>query len=205
LWTVNANAIVNADFQFRDEEIRARIPSTKRKFLWFGSLGLIHKGVDILMDALNVLPDCSCDFYGVSDREKELFMHLKAGNANYCGRINVQSRRFIDEVALDHCFLVFPSCSEGMSTAVCTCMAAGIIPIVTQVSGFDPHPGIIYLEDESVEGVANAMRRALEMPDEEILRMRRTVYEYANQAFSIQHFDRQFTDIMDELLEDAGV
>jgi glycosyltransferase involved in cell wall biosynthesis len=199
VWTVNANAIANTEFTFKDDEIRQSIAQNKKHLLWFGSTGLIHKGVDIIIDAMRLLPDCTCDFYGLW--EVDVFNKLKASNTVNCGRIKVQSSDFIDKIALGHSFQIFPSCSEGMSTAVCTCMSVGIIPILTEESGFDPHPGIILLENFSVECVAKTIKELLALPEEKILEMRRMVYNYAQEAFSLKHFDRQFSNIMDEIIE----
>ena len=41
----------------------------KQKFLWFGSTGAIHKGLDILVDAFRYLPDFQLDVYGASLEE----------------------------------------------------------------------------------------------------------------------------------------
>jgi hypothetical protein len=80
-------------------------------------------------------------------------------------------------------------------------MSVGIIPILTEESGFDPHPGIILLENFSVECVAKTIKELLALPEEKILEMRRMVYNYAQEAFSLKHFDRQFSNIMDEIIE----
>ena len=201
VWTINANAIINNNYQFNSIEVKKWIPSSRKNFLWFGSVGLIHKGVDILLDVFAAMPDCKIDFYGLDEREKKLFRKLRPRNAYDCGRINVLSNQFVDDVLKCHNFVVFPSCSEGMSTAICTCMAHGIIPIVTKESGFDPAPSIVELDGYKVEDVRSAIEKALSLPDDKILQMRQTSFEYARNYFSLRHFDRQFSQIMNEILD----
>ena len=200
LYRINANAIINKDYLFEDDVVAGWIPSSKTNFLWFGSNGFIHKGVDIILDAFRELPDYHIDLYGISKNEKNLYERLKSDNSSDCGRVNVQSSEYIEKVISRHCFLIFPSCSEGMSTAVCTCMAHGIIPILTKESGFDPHPAIIELKSFTVEEVRKTIVMAASMSDNEVLKMRRLAYEHGRDAFSLEHFDKRFTDIMDTIL-----
>lgn len=200
IWRIDANAIFNESYQFRDEEVKQWIPESKLRFLWFGSDGFIHKGCDLILDAFRQLPDYKIDFYGLSKSEKPLFEKLRPTNAKNCGRVDVQSDDFIEKVVSRHCFLLFPSCSEGMSTAVCTCMAHGIIPIVTKESGFEPHPSIIELHGWSVDDLKETIERAVSMDEGEILSMRRSAYEYARKQFCLKHFDEEFSEIMDEIV-----
>lgn len=200
VYTINANAIFNDCFFFEERKIATCIPKSKKNFLWFGSLGFIHKGVDIVLDAFSELPDFTIDLYGVSKSEINLYKKLAPRNARICGYMNVMSQEFIDEVVYQHCFLIFPSCSEGMSTAVCTCMAHGIIPIVTKECGFEPHESIIELLGWQVDDIKKALIRAANMSDENILCMRKAAYEYARKAFNIKSFSDNFSKAMDEIL-----
>lgn len=198
--TIKANAIFNNDYEFNEEEVLSWIPFSKKCFLWFGSDGFIHKGVDLLLDTFRQLPDFYIDFYGLNDKEKPLFNKLKTCNAKDCGYIYVQSSEFIENVIKRHCFLVFPSCSEGMSTAVCTCMAHGIIPIVTKESGFDPHPSIIILHSYRIEDLKDVIEKVSSFSDDKILEMRRQAYEYGRKEYSLTHFNEHFSKIMDKML-----
>ncbi len=200
VWRIDANAIFNEGYIFDVNEVRQWIPGSKKHFLWFGSDGFIHKGCDLILDAFRHLPNYHIDFYGISNAEVSLFERLRPENATNCGRINVQSKEFIEKVVSRHCFLLFPSCSEGMSTSVCTCMAHGIIPIITKETGFEPHPSIIELQNWSVDDLKDVIERVVSIDDEEILSMRRLAYEYARKQFSLAHFTEEFSLTMDKIL-----
>ena len=116
------------------------------------------------------------------------------------GFINVQCQDFIENVAKKHSFLLFPSCSEGMSTAVATCMAHGLIPIVTKECGYEPCEFIIELSDDRVETIKTAVLKVLSMSDDEVLQLRRGAYSYAREHFSLRAFDVSFRKIMKEIL-----
>lgn len=200
VYRINCNYIYSENFIFSKDILRDKIHSTKDRFLWFGSLGFIHKGGDILLDAFREMPSYSLDLYGILNGEVALFDLLKSDNTFNRGFIKVNSDDFIEEVVNQHCFMIFPSCSEGMSTSVATCMAHGIIPIVTKETGFDPFDCIIELPGWKVEDIISTVNKVISMSDEQILNMREQCYLYARNNFSLEHFDEKFREIMKNTL-----
>lgn len=204
-YQINANVLQNAAYRFVKSERLSNIKASRNRFLWFGSLGLIHKGVDILLDAFKELPELSLEFYGLYASEKKLFNELKPMNANDCGCVNVQKEEFIEKVVSRHCFMLLTSCSEGMSTAVATCMLHGIIPVVTKESGFEPCDCIIELPDYKVETVKNAVLKLCDMSDEDVLNLSEKAYNYARANFSLEHFDFSFENALKDILAFSAV
>lgn len=199
-YLINSNAFINSEYVFDRANLENRIEQIKRNFLWFGSDGLIHKGVDILIDAFKEMPEFAINFYGLSTAERRLFHKLRVSNTLDCGRVNVQKTEFIDKIVNQHCFIIFPSCSEGMSTAVATCMAHGIIPILTKECGFEPNEYIIELGGWHIEDIKCAVKRAISMNNEDILNFREGCFQYARKNFSLEKFDSSFENIMDDIL-----
>lgn len=72
---INCNSIFNKKYEFVPEEVIKSISSSRRNFLWFGSVGLIHKGLDIVIDAFKELPDLSLNVYGL---DKKSMVYLKS-------------------------------------------------------------------------------------------------------------------------------
>ena len=134
-----------------------------------------------------------------------LFDKIKAPNILNCHRVNVSSSAFISSVVMRHNFMILDSCSEGMSTAVSTCMAHGIIPIISKECGFNETSCIIQLEDNSVNGVIEAIRHTFEMTDDMILAMREECYNYARRNFSLECFDEQFKKELKEILVNNNI
>lgn len=201
VYLINSNALLNPDYVFDEKVVSDCIEKARNRFLWFGSDGFIHKGVDLLLDAMKMLPETQLDLYGINQSEVPLFNALKSPNTHNCGRVNVQSSEFIERVVYCHNFMVFPSCSEGMSTSVATCMAHGVIPIISKETGFEPNPFITILEEISLETVLAAMKEAASLSSEEILQRRRGVYEYARKHYSLENFSASFNRIMDDILD----
>lgn len=200
LYLINSNSIFNKEFLFERNINTQCIASSRNNFLWFGSNGLIHKGLDIVIDAFKQMPELTLNCYGIGKFEYALFDKIKAPNILNCHRVNVSSSAFISSVVMRHNFMILDSCSEGMSTAVSTCMAHGIIPIISKECGFNEASCIIQLEDNSVNGVIEAIRHTFEMTDDMILAMREECYNYARRNFSLECFDKQFKKELKEIL-----
>ena len=200
LYLINSNAIFNLNYQFNKETIKNTIERNRNNLLWFGSLGIIHKGLDILIDTVDILSEYKLSCFGIDKREYELFKKLKNKNTIDCGTINVLSDAFYEKVILNFNFVIFPSCSEGMSTAIATCMAHGIIPIITKECGFESDPCIIELDDFKIESIISTIRRIEKMSIDEILEMREKCYYYARNNFSLNNFDINFRNIMNQIL-----
>ena len=146
------------------------------------------------------MPEKKLCCYGIDKGEIHFFNKLKSSNSINCGSINVLGDEFINEIIYNHNICVFPSCSEGMSTAVATCMAHGIIPIITRETGFNKMPFIIELESFTVEQVKKSIEQIQSLSVEELLQMRYDCYVYARTEFSLNTFNRQFSSIMGRIL-----
>ena len=128
----------------------------RRRFFWFGSGGLLHKGLDRVLELFAGLPDLELTVLGPIDREPEF---QRAFRRELYGTPNIRTRGWIDvasaefrEIARTHAALVYPSCSEGQNGGTVTCMHAGIVPIVSRESGVDvtAETGTV-LENSSIE------------------------------------------------------
>ncbi|MBV7314835.1 glycosyltransferase [Shewanella sp. NIFS-20-20] len=110
----------------------------RRSVLWFGSYGLLHKGLDLAVEAFRENPSWTLHICGYTEAEKELLDAISLPkNVVVHGFVNIFSEEF-RSLCLDCGFVLLPSCSEGLATAVITCVANGaMLPIVTKECGFD--------------------------------------------------------------------
>lgn len=106
-------------------------------FFWFGSSGLVHKGLDLLLEVFAQLPSLDLHVCGPISREpsfescyhRELY---QAPNIHTHGYVPIDSRLFRD--LLVKCgFIVFPSCAEGGPSSVLNVTGnGGLIPVVSR-------------------------------------------------------------------------
>lgn len=176
--------------------------TTKKRFLWFGSRGLIHKGLDILIDAFAQIPQYELNIYGAPEKEiKELVLPT---NVHNCGFIQVNSPEFLSEVASRHSFVLSLSCSEGMMSGIATCMMFGMIPVVTKETGYDDCPYALIFEDWHIESVINKIERCAQMENAKVKEIEQKVVNYAHSNYTNEHFEKCFIEIAKKL-ELSGV
>lgn len=171
---------------------------TRKRFVWFGSAGSIHKGLDILIDVFRELPHLWLDIYGADANEiKEFNLPL---NVCDCGFVSVSSSEFIENVINSHSFVISLSCSEALQSSVSTCMAHGLIPIITPETGFDDIPNAIICKDFCVDYVKNVVLEASKMRAEILTKMETEILKYTRTNFSIATVNNDFYKIMNSIL-----
>ena len=184
--SINATALINENSKkiFRD------IEKTKKSFLWFGSSGLVHKGLDLCLEYFSEHSDLMLHICGpMEDDFKEVFgSYFEKENINYYGFINVSSQKFIDIVS--QCsFGILPTCSEGQATALLTTMGAGLIPISTKQCGVDVEK-LGYLIDElKLESIDKVIQEAIVLDNLEIESNSQTLINYIQKNHTLKSFE----------------
>ncbi|MGJ8735334.1 glycosyltransferase [Zobellia laminariae] len=183
----------NPDF---DITLQKNIDITKKNFLWFGSFGAIHKGLDILLDIFANRDDITLHIGGLSEEDRLLLNPKERDNIIDYGHINVMSKEFLDIV--NKCsFTILPSSSEGCSTSITTCMRHGLIPIVNKDSGFNRLlKNAIFLEDYKVDYINDKLTEYSNYNSGELDILSKNIYEFANNTFTIKVFESKFKEIM---------
>ncbi len=176
--------------------------TARRHFLWFGSSGLIHKGLDLCLEAFAGLPGLHLHICG--PREEEVF-HAYAGllapgtNTHYHGFCDVKSREF-REIAGQCGFVVLPSCSEGQSGSVITAMFSGLIPVVTKECGIDPGEGVVTIPDARVEIIASLAVSLSQRPPAELEEVSSVIRRRVLEENTLESFTSRFSTVIDSIL-----
>jgi len=185
------------------------IEPCRRNFVWFGSDGLVHKGLDLTLEAFAGMPDFHLTVCGpVSgepDFEKAYSRELyETPSISTLGWLDVASQRFMD-VMNDSLALVYPSCSEGQCGAAITCHHAGLIPMLSEQSGIDvpPERGVRF-QNCSVEEIRGKVRELSARPADELRNMARMAYNYARENHTRPVFAEHCREALQRLLADVG-
>lgn len=179
--------------------------NSKKHFLWFGSSGLIHKGLDLLIDVFCEREDIFLHICGASDNEKEFFNHyndilLKSKNIINHGFINIKSEKF--KKIMDQCaFTILPSVSEGGSPSVLNAIAnGGLIPIITRSSGLDiDNFGILIDKPERIS-VNNAINEALLLNDSQLFNMSMSAKNNIRKNYTYFKYKKDLAGLIKKLL-----
>jgi glycosyltransferase involved in cell wall biosynthesis len=186
----------------------------RRTFLWLGSGGLVHKGLDLVLEAFAGLPDLRLLVCGPLSRERD-FARAYArelrglGNVRPIGWVDVGSPRF-EAIARECGALVYPSCSEGGGASALTCMHAGMTAVLTREASVDltSETGVL-LPEATVATLREAVAELAARPAVELETMARAAREWARAHHSREVFAARFRAFAEELIDgryrDRGV
>lgn len=197
LYTVSCAGLINSRYSGTGGR---KVYRTKKNFLWFGSKGAVHKGLDLVVEAFALLPDLNLYVCGLKKSEKQ-YIDTSPSNINELGFVDVQSDEFLK--LMDQCsYVVYPSCSEGMPTSVLTCMNHGMIPIITRETGISLNNYGEYILDVKVEALASLIRSVSEWDDVKVRGQHDRVYEFSVREYNLSSYKSQIHDVLNKVLRD---
>lgn len=178
--------------------------SCRRRFVWLGSEGFVHKGLDLVLDAFAGMPDMELLVCGPISREaaferaysRELY---GCPNIRTVGWTDVASREFAKILA--SCVgLIYPSCCEGGGGCVVGCMHGGLIPIISRESSVDisETTGVL-LPDCGVETIRQQVRNIASMPADRLRAIAVAAWSYARAHHTRDHFAAAYKSLVKEL------
>ncbi len=182
--------------------------AARTRFLWLGSTGLVHKGLDLVLEAFAQTPELELYVCGPLQQEKEFSQQYhkelhQTPNIYAIGWTDVGSTRF-QELVNQCSALIYPSCAEGQAGAVVTCTQAGLIPIASYESGMDTRDFGITLTDCSVGNLVQTLRTFADRPADELQGMAVRAWEYARSHHTPDGYKRRYGDIIDTIRQTSG-
>jgi glycosyltransferase involved in cell wall biosynthesis len=163
-------------------------------FLWMGSVGLAHKGLDLALEAFARMPELHLTVAGgiELDQDFKAAFHRElyaTPNIHTIGWADVVSPEF--GVLLDrHVGVVYPSAAEGGAGAVICCMHGGLIPIVTREASIDVQDFGFETRSDAIEDIMAEVRRVAELPAAELSARARAAWEHVRAVHTREHFRR---------------
>ena len=163
-----------------------------RNFLWMGSSGMVHRGLDLVLEAFSGLPDCRLTVCGPVSREPDFersyFRELyRTDNIRTVGFVDLRSDAF-HKVIRNTSTLLYPSCSEGQAGSVITCLHAGLIPAISHESGVDVNDFGFILRESSVREIKDTVRMVSQKPGDELRKMSENAWRYARENHTRKKF-----------------
>ncbi|MEX2493359.1 MAG: glycosyltransferase [Nitrospirales bacterium] len=179
----------------------------RKNFLWFSSGGLVHKGLDLALEAFREMPECHLTVCAPVEKEKafvrayyrELY---ETSNIQTIGWVDIESENFKNIAATCGATLHL-SCSEGGAPSVKTCMHAGLVPIVSYESGIDVHDYGYSLMNCSVDNIKLVVRKFAQLPPNEVESKAQAAWAYARQHYTRENFSKEYSRVMVEILSEV--
>ncbi|MEI6144541.1 MAG: glycosyltransferase [Candidatus Berkelbacteria bacterium] len=176
----------------------------KKHFLWFGSIGAVHKGLDLLLEIFPKHSELTLHICGDVKREKDFakLYHkelFETPNIILHGWVKPDSADY--RTIVENCaFTILPSCSEGMSGSVATGMHAGLIPLVSRECGIDIGSCGEIFADNFIETIEKVIMRYSQMDNKGVKYLSRCSFEQAKENYTIGSFRDDFTSGLKKLL-----
>lgn len=177
----------------------------RRNFLWFGSYGLVHKGLDLVLEAFAQMPDYHLTVCGPINKEPDFVAAFQrelyhTPNIHAVGWVDVGGQEFL-KIVRNCVGFVYASSSEGQAGAVVTCMHAGLIPIISYECGVDISNGAgIVFDHSSIETVKQSVQRIASLAAQELEHMARANWEYARAHYTREQYAKAYREIAKTLL-----
>jgi len=167
----------------------------KNNYLWFGSSGLIHKGLDLVLDVFKTLPDLHLHVCGPIENEHEF---KKTYYEELYNTVNIHTYGFVKidtslfKEILNKCaFLIYPSCSEGGGASVLNvCGNGGLIPILTKEVSIDIDSFGLLIDSLELSSVKKAIENSQKLSINEL----KTLSEITGKKiseFSLENYSKQ--------------
>lgn len=197
---INATALVNKN----SVNIQRNLSNARKNFLWFGSAGLVHKGLDLCLEYFANHSEYTLHICGPQEPEFFRVMQdlLQKPNIVYHGFVDVTSDKFIEITSL--ClFAILPSCSEGQATALLTAMGAGLIPIGSSYTGINIEQLGYLIHRLDVEAMDNTIKIAQAQTDQTLQQQSATAMNYIQNNHTLDQFKNNLAEQLAKCLHEA--
>ncbi|MCX6970114.1 MAG: glycosyltransferase [Verrucomicrobia bacterium] len=177
----------------------------RRKFLWVGSYGMVHKGLDLALDAFAEMPNLELTVCGRPEKEEDFYrlygdLLLKTPNIRLHGWLDMASPDFL-EIARTHAAVIYPSSAEGGAGSVIHCMHAGILPICTTEASIDLQNFGVPVESATVTAVKKSCRSIADMPSAAVEVRARAAYDHVRNVHTRERFRENYRTFAERIAE----
>ena len=191
------------DFEWSKRDI----DSIRNNYMWFGSSGFVHKGLDLVLELFSDLPDYNLYVCGPLEKEqafvREFYKELyETVNIHPVGWVDVNDVKF--KRILDNCLgIVYPSCAEGGGGSLIGCMQGGVIPVASYESSVDIADNGIVLKESSLAEMRKEVVRLSGLNSVELETMSHKVWEFTSRTHTKKSFAEKYKKfVTDVLLEE---
>lgn len=165
----------------------------RNNILWFGSSGMMHKGLDIAIDFALEHPQYTLHICGGSRQEKDFWKfympRIKAtDNIVMHGFVNIESKEFADVLA--QCGLLLnPSLSESGAVSVLNVLGNGaLLPVYSKGTGLDIASVGIEVEEVTYVNFRKALLDVATMPTEDIEQKAWAAHRLVKEKYTLENY-----------------
>lgn len=174
----------------------------KKNFLYFGSTGGLHKGLDFVIDLFKCRPDINLTICGFNPAEVNLYEHYydvfdnKYPNIKYYPFVNIETEQF-KNIMDSHIAVISPSVSEGGAPATLMCMAnGGLIPVAPKTLGLDIEKYGFQFENINISEIEKCVDKILDMNTATLKKLAQCVKDETRQVYTYDNYKRNLSGLI---------
>lgn len=170
-------------------------------FLFMAGPGNLHKGLDIILDAWQKLPE-NYHLHIVTYLDDEFATYYKdvlygTPNIHTHGYVLQRSNEFYE--IINNCqYSILLSCSEGSPGSVIESMHQGLIPIISKESHVDLCGHGYVLSHNTVECLIEQLTK-LKTEKSDLLKQQEAISEWAEKRFTVSRYEKDLASIISEI------
>jgi glycosyltransferase involved in cell wall biosynthesis len=176
----------------------------RRHFMWFGSSGFVHKGLDLVLEAFSKMPDLHLHVCGPINEDTDFCNAFRnelfhTPNIHTIGWVSVDSPDFL-KITRKCIALVYPSCAEGQAGSVVMCLHAGVIPMVSRESGLDVEDFGVVLDKCNIDEISLQVRHITTLPEHDLEQLTRNAWSYSNSTHTEDNYLMTYQNIIMDII-----
>lgn len=177
----------------------------RKNFVWIGGAGLLHKGLDLVLEAFTEMPEYTLTICGKiqpSDALAKIYKRelYQTPNIKTLGFIDPGSSQF-KEVYSNSLGVISASCSEGGGGSVILAMHAGLIPIVNYETSVDVEDFGVLISNSTIEEIKKAVLSLASAPTKELQWRTMSAWKYAREHHTRDLFEKQYGTFIDSIIK----
>lgn len=184
------------------------VSQCKKNFLWFGSAGALHKGLDICLDYFRDKTDLNLHICGLNTQSEKRFVDFyhkeiyDAPNIHYHGFLKLDSNA-LKEILLKCGYVVFPSISEGGAVALLNVIGnGGLLPIYSKSTGVSFEKYGFEFDQITIDNLDTSISKGITLSDEEFLKRAKKLQEHVKNEFTIDVYRENLKIIITNIIND---
>ena len=178
----------------------------RKNILWFGSMGLLHKGLDIAIDFVVAHPDYTLHICGGSSSERDFWRYYnpiveKASNIHIHGFVDIESPEFVE--LLDCCgILLNPSVSESGAVAVLNVLGNGaLLPVYSSGTALDLADVGIEVPQVDYKDFEKALLSTEAMIDDEFVKRAWAAHRKIRDGYTLARYEERLYNLICEIID----
>lgn len=193
-------------FKVKEPCVNKDFAICRRNLLWFGSTGLLHKGLDIAIDFAAAHPEFTLHVCGSSSNEKDFWEYYnpilrKCSNIVLYGFVNIESDKFSQ--ILDNCGIMLnPTISEGGAVAALNVLGNGaLLPVYSQATGINLSGNGIVVPDVTYEAFEKALFEADSLPLDTFAAKAFAAHRLVREECSLEKYEERMFKYIKSIIE----